>query len=215
MEVIHCKRSQDLVQEADRWCHEKLGQRSASVSQRIYVPAGETPRPLYRHWREHRPRYLNSAELLQIDDVITGSQAGLFRRFFESELGKDFRKQLRAIENADQQADFAILGFGLNGHLAFHEPEIGSDFFSGCVPLSKTTCSTLGLEAGAWGVTYGLAAFLRCRSILLMVSGEKKAAMFRRFLSEPVLSIPGFTALGLKAHPDLTVVTTLGLSHQV
>ncbi len=198
METIACESSVEMAERAHEWCSTRL---SGELRRSVFVPAGGTPTELYRFWERHKPGYLEGARLLQIDDVLTGRQKGVFRRYFETHL-PGFRAQLVPIGPADELASAAILGFGLNGHVAFHEPGIEPDFYSGCVKLSAESRAVLGLEDRTWGVTYGLGAFLRVKSVLLMVSGERKRAMFRRFLGET----DTFPATYLKRHSDLTVL---------
>ncbi|MCM2282188.1 MAG: 6-phosphogluconolactonase [Bdellovibrionaceae bacterium] len=193
-----CKTHLEMVERAHLWCMAEL---TDQTQRSIFVPAGGTPTELYRFWERVRPGYLAGARLLQIDDVLTGARQGLFRNYFETQL-PSFREQLVPIDLADATADVAILGFGLNGHVAFHEPGIPADFFSGCVHLSDESRHTLSLESGTWGVTYGLGAFLRTRSALLMVSGEQKRAMYQRFVREQET----FPATFLKRHSRLTVL---------
>lgn len=198
METIACKSPVEMVERAHLWCVLKL---SNDANRSVFLPAGGTPTRLYEFWETQKPAYLAGARLLQIDDVLTGSQTGVFRRYFETHL-PSYRSQLVPITGADEQAHVAILGFGLNGHVAFHEPGIDPAFYSGCVRLSEESRSALALEDGTWGVTYGLGAFQLAKSVLLMVAGEKKLAMFRRFLNES----DTFPATHLKRHGDLTVL---------
>lgn len=199
MEMFVCKTHLEMVERAHLWCASRL---PTSAPRSLFVPAGGTPTRLYEFWERQRPAYLSGADLLQIDDVLTGERKGMFRHYFETHL-PHFRSRLVPIENGDRIADATILGFGLNGHVAFHEPGLDPEFFSGCVRLSEETRQTLALEPDTWGVTYGLGAFLRTRSVLLLVSGEKKRTLFHRFM----LETDTFPATFLKHHADLTVLT--------
>lgn len=198
MDLIVCKTPMEMVERAHLWCIAKL---SGETERSVFIPAGGTPTELYRYWERQRPSYLAGARLLQVDDVLTGLHKDVFRRYFETHL-PGFRSQLVPISEASESARVAVLGFGLNGHVAFHEPGLDPGFFSGCVKLSEESRNTLSLEPGTWGVTYGLGAFLRAKSVLLMVSGERKRTMFRRFLNETET----FPATYLKRHDDLTVL---------
>jgi glucosamine-6-phosphate deaminase len=200
MELMACNSPEAITSEAHRWCESRIG--SDSDAGAIFLPAGSTPIPLYRLWESNRPAYLKNRRLLQIDDVLTGRHRFMFRRFFETNLSS-YIDQFVPIESGNDMAQLAILGFGLNGHVAFHEPGLPAEFYSGCVRLSSESRATLKLEDGAWGVTYGLGAFLATKSVLMMVSGAKKKKMFRRFMAEA----DTFPATFLKRHRDLTVVT--------
>lgn len=148
--------------------------------------------------------------MIQIDDVVTGSKAGIFRSFFESNL-PNYKNQITFISGgAKSQADLGILGLGLNGHVAFHEPHIGKNFAFGEVELSEKTISTLGLEKNAKGVTYGLDSFLRTKALLLIVSGEGKESVFKRFLEKD----PSLPVSETQNHNDLTVLALESLRPQ-
>lgn len=167
----------------------------------LFLPAGETPRPLYARWRKAEPGYLKGLRLLQVDDVSTGKEKGMFARFFQEELpGFDVEPPVK-----EEKADLAILGLGTNGHVAFHEPGIPSSFRFGEVDLADDTASRLKLEPGTKGVTYGVGAFFEAKAILLVVRGQnKKEALERLKKGDPTLP-----ATGLLNHPDITVLTDL------
>ncbi len=204
MELIACESIEDMVRHAHLWCQSRISSQPTDPKQKvrsIFLPAGKTPTRLYQFWESQHPTYLQGVSLLQIDDVRTGPQEDVFKRYFESALPHSMGA-FRSITIADDQADLAILGFGLNGHVAFHEPGIPFDFYSGCVRLSSESRQSLGLKEETWGVTYGLGAFLKTKAVLLMVSGAAKRDTFRRFLAEN----DTFPATGLKRHADLTVL---------
>ena len=198
MELIECKTHDEIVKRAHQWCESRV---NSCQARSIFLPAGNTPTALYKYWEKTKPSFLEGKRLLQVDDVITGKQKGMFRRYFEDNL-PTYKHQLQILDSSSEVADLAILGFGLNGHVAFHEPGIPHDFFSGCLPLSKESKETLGLEPDAWGLSYGLGAFLRTKAALLIVTGEKKKAMFDRFKNEANT----FPATCMKLHRDLTVL---------
>lgn len=199
MDVKRCQTTEELSERAYQWCENRI-QKCAARS--IYVPAGQTPNQLYRMWNERRPAFLEGVSFLQIDDVLNGSAAGMFRRDLLDKLAQ-YNSAFHPIEDGSEQADLAILGFGVNGHIAFHEPTLPLNLYSACVQLDDVTKKTIGIFGGqVWGVTYGLRAYLQTKAILLMVSGERKAPMFRRFMAESET----FSATGLKRHQDLTVL---------
>ncbi len=201
MELIVCKDLPDLVARASKWVSRLVEEQSLRD---FYVPAGTTPRPLYAHWRHHQPDFLKRIRFIQIDDVISGLQAGCFKKFFETELAP-WKKQIVWFDRGEVQAEAAILGLGLNGHIAFHEPEIPKNFYSGCVKLDEVTRRRLDLEPNAWGVSYGLTAFLKCREILMIVSDESK----RTLLQKIIQGDGNFPARYLAEHPKFILMTDL------
>lgn len=198
MNTIICDDSKKFGPMASEWCQEKIN----SVGARsIFIPAGNTPIPLYEVWRATKPQFLQGIDLLQIDEVLTGSQRGVFKKFFTDHL-PEYKKQMKFIDRADQGADLGILGLGLNGHVAFHEPGLPGDFFSGCVRLNEVTCKYLDLAPGTWGLTYGAGAFMKCKSILIMVNGFSKREILTRLLNGD----PSVPAAALLKHRDLTIL---------
>jgi 6-phosphogluconolactonase/glucosamine-6-phosphate isomerase/deaminase len=198
MELVVCDSTEAFIRSASDWCREHV---ASSQAKSMFVPAGRTPVGLYEHWEKVRPDYLVGMRLLQIDDVLTGTQRGVFRRFFEDHL-PGFRDGFQAIETAAEIADLSLLGLGLNGHVAFHEPGLDGSFFSGCVRLSETTCGNLGLEPGTWGLTYGAGAFRQTKGILMMVQGGGKKAILGQLLSGD-RRLP---AAALLDHPNFTIL---------
>jgi 6-phosphogluconolactonase/glucosamine-6-phosphate isomerase/deaminase len=167
----------------------------------LFLPAGETPRPLYARWRAAEPAYLKGMRLLQVDDVSTGREKGMFARFFREELpGWKVEPPVK-----EEKADLAILGLGTNGHVAFHEPGIPPSFRFGEVSLAADTASRLKLEPGTKGLTYGVGAFFEAKAILLVVRGANKKEVLERLRQGD----PALPASGLLRHPDLTVLTDL------
>lgn len=198
MDLVVCKDADEVGRFAHTWIASQVAPLS---NPSVYLPAGATPEPLYRHWRDTCPEFLSSLCLVQIDDVVGGPKAHLFRKFFIEQL-EFWSHQFDWIEAGDRQADLAVLGLGLNGHVGFHEPGLSSQFFSGCVRLSTVTEQRLGLPPGSWGISYGIGAFMRCRAILLLVTGESKREILEAFLQRR----GDFPALALRRHSNLTVV---------
>lgn len=198
MNTIICEDPLDLSRVATEWCRNKVQQYKARS---LFVPAGRTPIALYKLWTQERPEFLNDLELLQVDDVLGNEKNGIFKEFFEEHLSA-YQHQLRFIEHGDACADLAILGLGLNGHVAFHEPGIDREFFSGCVKLDDSTCDTLGISHGTWGVTYGAGAFIRSKSILITVTGASKKSVLQKLLAMD----PALPASALLNHADVTIL---------
>lgn len=161
---------------------------------------------LYRIWEMRHPEYLRGRKLYQIDDIATGCQQGRFREFFGEQL-PSFLPQITWIGDSPAAADLAILGLGVNGHVAFHEPNLPADFAFGCTKLADDTCHRLGSEPGAWGITYGIGAFVRCQTILMLVFGETK----RQALEGMIARDPRYPASFMAEHPDFTIVTDLAI----
>jgi len=206
MEIKVCNEISEVAPFVDAWCESNitdLGCRS------LFLPAGNTVVPLYQRWEELRPDYLNDVELHQVDDVISGHKTGLFRKYFQDHL-PSYQSQMIYLEKgsskAEKSCDLAILGLGLNGHIAFHEPGMPIDFEFGELVLSKTTCDTLQVPDGTMGITYGAKSFLKCKKILLIVTGENKKGVLEKLRRQDsslpatsLLNSPGFSIVADKA----------------
>jgi 6-phosphogluconolactonase/glucosamine-6-phosphate isomerase/deaminase len=158
-------------------------QAKRDVTGGVYLPAGETPKKLYQIIEEHRPKWFEDIPFLQVDEVMTGSKKNIFRLFFKSSLPTYFHNFV-PVEIESQQQRFAILGLGLNGHVAFHEPGLEATFEKGEVTLSLATTHNLKLEEGTKGLTYGLGTFLKCEKILAMVTSSGKREILGKALGK-------------------------------
>ena len=198
MKIVKCKDAQKAAVFANSWCEEQV---KLHDSKKLFMPAGSTPVPLYQLWERTRPPYLDKLSFLQVDEVISGPRKGIFKRFLEEHL-PDYKNQIRWIDGRPVTADVAILGLGLNGHVAFHEPGIPEHFEIGCVKLNNATCQNLDTPEKTWGLTYGVGAFSKCKKILIMACGSSKAKIVNQLLSDNS-NIP---ASFLKEHAGLTII---------
>ena len=200
MKLLRCKDLNELTQKAHLWLEAEV---SRHHFKSVFLPAGKTPETLYAKWEQERPSFLKGLRLVQIDDILTGAKRGEFRRFFKNTL-PNYQNQFEWIENATEPciADAALLGFGKNGHVAFHEPAIHPSMDMACVHLSATTCKQLQIEAESWGISYGLHQFNKAKALLLMVVGQGKRESYEAFLKKD----PSISAAHLIGHQNLTVL---------
>ncbi|RYL90323.1 glucosamine-6-phosphate deaminase [Sporolactobacillus sp. THM7-4] len=107
--------------------------------------------------------------------------------------------------------DLQLLGIGENGHIGFNEP--GTPFDSGTHVVTLTP-STRHANARFFGkpedvperaLTMGIGTILKSKSILLIVSGEKKADALYFLLNDPEQTVR-FPASALLTHPDVTLI---------
>jgi 6-phosphogluconolactonase/glucosamine-6-phosphate isomerase/deaminase len=204
MQLQCCKDETAWVYAADQWVQDHCRKHNV---RRLFLPAGETPKPLYSYWEREKPQYLRGLTLVQIDDVITGQTKARFREFFLQEL-PSFKSQFEFFTDGEKGADLALLGLGMNGHVAFHEPGLSSEFYSGCVELSGVTRAVLQLSEPTWGGTYGLGAFNLCKGVMLLVRGEKKRPILKRVLHQD-REVPAAELMRLQ---NFTVLTDFEVS---
>ncbi|MBX5475992.1 MAG: glucosamine-6-phosphate deaminase [Clostridia bacterium] len=108
--------------------------------------------------------------------------------------------------------DLAVLGLGVNGHLGFNEPGSPFDAPARIVRLRPETVRVnrhywkdAGEDTPHYGVTLGLRTLFAARRVILLASGEHKAAALARALEGPVT--PDVPASGLRrARGEVIVV---------
>jgi len=197
----------------------------------LALPTGETPVPFYTELSRRAADGridLSEAVAFALDEwygvppTHPGTNAAFFRRWPPLPL-RALHLMRSDAPNAEAECrrfaallreagglDLAVLGIGLNGHLAFNEP--GSAFDSRCRPLALTEITRRshaaafgGLAATpATGLTLGLADIMEATDVLLLASGDAKAGVLRDALAGPVTeSLP---ASVLQRHPRLTVI---------
>jgi glucosamine-6-phosphate deaminase len=106
--------------------------------------------------------------------------------------------------------DLQLLGVGTDGHIAFNEP--GSSLASR-TRLKALTAQTRRDNARFFGsldevprlaITMGVGTILEARQLLLLATGDNKAAAVRALVEGPVTS--AITASALQLHPRATVL---------
>lgn len=102
----------------------------------------------------------------------------------------------------------AILGVGMNGHIAMNEPGCAIDGRTQVITLHPVT-RQVGQKYFNQprvldkGITLGMGTLSESRHIILMVSGQHKAAIVRKMLEEPATN--ELPASLLLQHPSVTV----------
>lgn len=124
---------------------------------------------------------------------------------------KNYEEQIKSAG----QVDLQILGLGLNGHIGFNEP--GTDFAgrTRVVELDETTREANARffnsidDVPTQAITMGIASIMEAEQIVLLVQGEKKAAILKEVINGEVTNqVP---ASVLQRHPNVTVLTDVNL----
>ncbi|MFH0951169.1 MAG: glucosamine-6-phosphate deaminase [bacterium] len=106
--------------------------------------------------------------------------------------------------------DLAILGLGLNGHLAFNEPGTLVDSLTHVVDLSATTRQANVIafknieEVPKQAITMGLGTILSAQQIILLVSGDSKKDIVKQALQGSIT--PEVPASYLQQHRNVIVI---------
>lgn len=216
---------------------------SASPKPLICPASGDTPAGLYRElvkqsgerrvdiseWRfvgldewvglngedEGSCRYSINAELFRPLDVQPS------RIFFFDGKAQNLENECRMAEafiKTHNGIDVAILGLGMNGHIAMNEPGCEPHGRAMVVPLHPVT-KEVGQKYFSRprelneGITLGMGTLMESKHIILMVSGEHKAPIVKRLLEGPVTNeLPGSLLLG---HPTVKIFLDAGAASQL
>ncbi len=106
--------------------------------------------------------------------------------------------------------DLQLLGLGHNGHIGFNEPAQAFEKTTHCVDLTESTIEANKRffasidDVPKQAYTMGIQTIMKAKKILLLVSGEDKAAILRDALCGPVT--PQVPASILQLHNDVIVV---------
>lgn len=106
--------------------------------------------------------------------------------------------------------DLQILGIGRNGHIAFNEPGSSLTGTTRVVTISEQTRRDNARFFGhpdqvpRRAITQGIGTILRAAQLLLIATGESKAAALHAALEGPVS--PAVPASALRLHPAVTVI---------
>jgi glucosamine-6-phosphate deaminase len=201
----------------------------------LMLPTGSTPRALYALWRQ---RYATGRmsmarwRTFNLDEYwpCAASKPVSFRSFMDRELfgavdlppaaigfldgtvpragiGDHCRRYEQAIAEAGG-IDVALLGIGVNGHIAFNEPGAPGDSRTRFVHLADSTRRRpgfpRGIDAPTHALTVGIATILQARRIYVMAFGADKAVPLQRALEGPVgIATP---ASLLRRHDEVTWV---------
>jgi glucosamine-6-phosphate deaminase len=187
----------------------RLAARTAEPGLRLCLPTGSTPRPVYQALAT-RPAVLATTEVFLLDefvlppghparcdamlqrdllDLLDVGPAAL-HRLDPGAANHDAETARYDALVGDRGLDLTLLGLGMNGHLGLNEPDSSSDSPTRFVRLAAETARGAARYGGdvapESGVTLGLATILASREIWLLVTGEHKADILQRVLTEPV-----------------------------
>jgi glucosamine-6-phosphate deaminase len=176
------------------------------------LPTGKTPIAMYAELR--RRVAAGRADLRHeivwaIDEFVgPGTDAqGTNRAFYQEHVGLGQRQLLcpdaaagdpeahiagyaKAIRKA-HGLDLCLLGIGMNGHIAFNEPGSGRDSRARVVDLTEESRGAHAEDFGSLeavpkrGMTLGIADLLESRLVVVMATGESKAAIVARAIEGP------------------------------
>lgn len=122
----------------------------------------------------------------------------------------EYNKIIRSVGGVDLQ----LLGLGHNGHIGFNEPGAAFECETHCVDLSESTIEANKRffaseeDVPRQAYTMGIKNIMQTKKLLVIVSGESKAAILKEALYGPVT--PAVPASILQLHNDVTIVADAG-----
>ena len=207
----------------------------------ICVPSGDSPKGLFKEWKlqqEQKTVDVHAWHFLGLDEWIGFGEndEGSCRYMLNRDLflpldiqpekiccfdgnTKDTDAECNRVEHHIQQhsaIDIAILGLGMNGHIGLNEPgtspllrshvseihpltkQVGQKYFSSPQQLTK-------------GITLGIATLMESKHIILLVSGQKKAAILQEAIEGAIT--PAIPASLLRNHPHFMVFADKDAAH--
>ena len=191
----------------------------------IGLPTGRTPIALYEEMARECFVFPEGARLFAIDEYCSpepneGTNAAFFARHLPSPPhpavrvprhdATDPAAEIAAFSKEIEQVggfDVAVLGIGINGHIAFNEPGSNTNSRGRTVVLTDSTRAQVAdvwIEPPTLGMTVGMADVLSAQRLLLLASGAAKARILAAALNG--LARPDVPASLLQNHPALTVV---------
>lgn len=125
-----------------------------------------------------------------------------------------YEQRIKAVPGG--KIDLQILGIGGNGHIGFNEPKSPLNSRTRIVTLSQKTRddnSHEGFETPPYAISMGIATIMEARSILLLVTGEKKAAILNQLWQGRMGYASDIPSMILKLHPNVTIIADEAAAH--
>lgn len=225
MQVLILKDAETVARQAADHVTALLQRKPEAV---LALPTGNTPLKMYSElarrqldWR--RATTFNLDEYVGLPPEHPGSYHTYMRENFLRHVNlpeescrlpdgqaPDLQAACQAYEDeihAHGGLDLAILGIGLDGHLAFNEPPSSIYCRTRVVRLATST-----REANAAhfpnhelpperAITMGIGTLLQARCILLLATGANKAAILQKAVEGPLAALVPATALQLHPQP--------------
>ena len=119
-------------------------------------------------------------------------------------------KRYDAVIRSVGGVDLQLLGLGHNGHIGFNEPGAAFEKETHCVDLTESTIEANKRffesedDVPRQAYTMGIKNIMQAKKILVVVSGEDKAAILKEVLYGPIT--PEVPASILQLHNDVTIV---------
>lgn len=196
----------------------------------ICVASGDSPAGIYRNFvtsGSKKELDLNHWSFLGLDEWVglNGNDEGSCRYHLNAQLfsplkiansqicffdgaSKNLEEQCQITESTIQKhggIELAILGLGMNGHIGMNEPNTSALTRSHIIELDLITAQVgqkyfQSPQTLSQGITLGIASLLEAKTIILIVNGEKKAAIVKQVVEGEITEKT--PASILRRHPN-------------
>ena len=133
----------------------------------------------------------------------------------EDGMAEDLEIECAEYERLMEEAggvDLQLLGIGLSGHIGFNEPTSSFSSRTRAVNLTPVTMAqngpyfdpAKGEKIPTRALTMGVGTVLDAKSLLMLVTGTRKADIIAKAIEGPMTSMVSGSAIQL--HPDCTVI---------
>lgn len=225
-----------IAADYEHLCHEAASYIARTVLRlpccSLALPTGQTPVGVYRilaQWTDEGLLDFSGVVVFNLDEYygLRTDDPRRFRSFLEKHLlhtvqvrnafspnsmapDPEFEcRRYDALIAENGGIDLAVLGLGVNAHVAFNEPGTPWEATTHIADLSKDTRSRATEQFGGFdqvprrAITMGIRTIMNARTVLLLASGpEKSDAVVRTLLGPVTQQVP---ASALQLHPRLSV----------
>lgn len=227
MQIIISDTHQESSIKAAEAIADCMNQKSSPL---ICVASGDSPAGIYQNFVErvqHNELDIRNWTFLGLDEWVglNGNDEGSCRYHLNAQLfsplkinddricffdgaAADLMEQCQITEATIQKhggIELAILGLGMNGHIGMNEPNTAASTRSHIIELDPITAQVgqkyfQTPQTLSKGITLGIGTLLEAKTIILIVNGEKKAAIVKQVLNGEISEkIP---ASILRMHPN-------------
>ena len=229
------RKAAEIVREVIK---ERLKKRKNTSSVSLLLPTGRTPIGMYKELIKYykdknknkkldfsRVKFFNLDEYLGAKPDDKDSYNYYLRKRFLNKINAleknifilrgdvNPREQIKEYEKLlSKGVDLAILGVGVDSHIAFDEP--GTSFNSK-THITKLKRSTIKRNKTRFkeAITVGIKTIMKSKKILLLASGKDKARAIRALLFHKISEKEPVTIL--RKHKDLTVIITEDIAREI
>lgn len=203
---------------------------------RLLFPTGSTPIPIYREIVarvKSGVMSLENATIFNLDEYCDPTTEDSYRHFMETHLFSHLQNRpvwylpdkvsfptAQTHEQVAEQyaqvlnespVDFALVGIGQNGHVAFNEPGLTYETYQMSVHVVELSESTRTVNKVPYthAITVGVKTISIARRIVMVATGASKSAIVSRFMNydgkEEILPVHWIYSRAV-SRPDLSLI---------